>query len=89
MQYLWLMRSGSVDGFLKNTGFNNKAAMGIKSFTTIEDKSLNIFRKGWSGSEDMYREKVTTFSVLICFSFKKFGFFLIRLVIRACQCGCY
>ncbi|CAN6891495.1 unnamed protein product [Brassica oleracea var. botrytis] len=39
-------KAGSVDGFLKNTGFNNKAAMGIKIYTTIEDKSLNIFRKG-------------------------------------------
>ncbi|KAG5375835.1 hypothetical protein IGI04_040431 [Brassica rapa subsp. trilocularis] len=29
--YLWLMRSGSVDGFLKNTGFNNKAAMESKA----------------------------------------------------------
>ncbi|CAH8390156.1 unnamed protein product [Eruca vesicaria subsp. sativa] len=39
----------SVDGFLRNTGFN-KAAMGFNSYTTKHDKSLNRFRKEWSGS---------------------------------------
>ncbi|CAN7139390.1 unnamed protein product, partial [Brassica rapa subsp. narinosa] len=66
-------KAGSVDGFLKNTGFNNKAAMGIKSFTTIEDKSLNIFRKGWSGSEDMYREKGLSMWMLLRLSFQILG----------------
>ncbi|KAF8103854.1 hypothetical protein N665_0183s0031 [Sinapis alba] len=41
----------SVDGFLKNTGFNNKAAMGFfNSYTTKQEKGLNRFRKEWSGS---------------------------------------
>ncbi|KAJ0257790.1 C2H2-like zinc finger protein [Hirschfeldia incana] len=41
----------SVDGFLKNTGFNNKTAMGFfNSYTTKQEKSLNRFRKEWSGS---------------------------------------
>ncbi|KAL0695379.1 hypothetical protein Bca4012_062559 [Brassica carinata] len=41
----------SVDGFLKNTGFDNKTAMGFfNSYTTKQEKSLNRFRKEWSGS---------------------------------------
>ncbi|CAF2013041.1 hypothetical protein Bca4012_079145 [Brassica carinata] len=66
-------KAGSVDGFLKNTRFNNKAAMGIKSYTTIEDKSLNIFRKGWSGSENMYREKGLSMWMLLRLSFQSLG----------------
>ena len=44
------MRSGSVDGFLKNNAFSNKSAMGFNSYTPKQEKSLNRFRNEWSGS---------------------------------------